>query len=428
MHIFRTFVLAIASNAPCFLLCCLPIMPKLRIKPKTLYVIIALNAMAISTYYIVRETFFWQYRWLDTEIILLFYVAYIYQYKKCFDVDFSKLLYIFLIVQAFSNILNIAAKYLSIIFYPEEAMVFVAPSYMVFLLILLVISYPFVFYLLKYKLKDALDELSSRSFRKLCITPILFFVIHMIYVNIFSQSEYQDTDMIAIYILIVIVGAIIYVVSLSTALDETKAARLKSDMESLQHQMELQAQNYAQLIESIETTKKVQHDMRHHLAVIRAYVDQDDKESLEAYLEQYTMQMPKDNESPICSNYVVDAVVRHHLSALKGMDVDIDIKLRFDGVHGISDADLCILFGNLLENAVNSILRQKSGNKFIHAECSVIADKFMILVDNSCDEHKLKKQGIGQRSVIAVAKAYEGTARFELSDHVYRNSVMLKLK
>lgn len=428
MNPLRILILSVSTNLPCFLLCCLPLLPKLRFKRKTLYFIIVLNALGISLYYILREYFFPQYRSADTVTILIFYVIYIYQYWKCFDVDLSKLLYIFLIVQAFSNILNIAAKFLSVNLFPEEATMYAAPSYNMFLLIFLAVSYPFMYYLLKYKLRPALDELSSRSFWQLCITPVLFFVIHMIYVNMFSRSNYQDKEMIAIYILIVIVGTIIYIVSMSTALDATKAARLKSEMESLQHQMELQAQNYARLIESIETSKKVQHDMRHHLAVINAYIDRDEKQALRNYLEQYKKQLPSEADTPICSNYAVDAVIRHHLAALKGSKVDIDIKLRFTGVKGISDADLCILFGNLIENAVNSILCQKSDHKFIHAECSVIADKFMILVDNSCDEHELKKQGIGQRSIIAVAEAYEGTARFELKDHVYRNSVMLKLK
>ena len=428
MNPLRILILSVSTNLPCFLLCCLPLLPKLKCKRKTLYLIIAANVLGISLYYILREYFFPQYRWVDTVTILFFYVIYIYQYWKCFDVDLSKLIYVFLIVQAYSNILNIASKYLSVTLFPAEATMYAAPSYNMFILIFLTVSYPFMFYLLKYKMRPALDELSSRSFWQLCITPVLFFVIHMIYVNLFSRSNYQDKEMIAIYILIIIVGIIIYIVSLSTALDATKAARLKSEIESLQLQMEFQAQNYAQLIESIETSKKVQHDMRHHLAVINAYIENDEKQVLKDYLEQYMKQLPSDIDTPICSNYAVDAVVRHYLAALKDVEVDIDIKLRFTGVEGISDAVLCILFGNLIENSVNSILRQKSDHKFIHAECSVIADKFMIMVDNSCDEHELKKQGIGQRSIIAVAEAYQGTARFELKDHVYRNSVMLKLK
>lgn len=422
--VIATFVL----NSPFYLLCCLPFLPKLLIKRKSLYILIILNVVGLSAYYMLREHFFPQYRWLDTVIIFVFYAFYMYEYRKCFDTDVSKLVYVFLIIQAYSNIINIASKFLSVNFFPQEATVYAAPSYTVSLFILTSISYPFMFYLLKNKLQMALEELSSKSFWQLCITPIVFFAINMIYVNIFARSNFQDVEMFVIYILILIAGCIIYIVSLNTALDATKAARMKSDMNSLQRQMELQAESYAHLIESIEATKKAQHDLRHHMAVIGAYVEQDDKSQLEIYLDQYRKQLPAENDSSLCSNYVVDAVVRHHLRVLKDMDVDIDMKLRFSDVRGISDADLCILFGNLIENSVNSIRKQQSGKKFIHAECTVIADKFMILVDNSCDQHHMKKHGIGQRSIMAVAKSYDGTTRFELKDNVYRSSVMLKLK
>lgn len=424
----RIVVSSFILNSPFYLLCCIPFLPKLRIKRKSLVILIILNVLGISAYYMLREYFFPQYRSIDSIIILLFYMFYMYEYKRCFDTDISKLAYVFLIVQAYSNILNIASKYVSAHFFPAEATVYAAFSYSIFLLIFTLFSYPFVYHLLKTKLQNALDMLPSRSFWQLCITPILFFAINMVYVNIFARSNFQDGEMFIIYILILIVGSIIYIVSLNTALDVTEATRLQSDMEFLQRQMALQAENYAHLIESIETTKKAQHDLRHHMAVIGAYVEQDDKSQLEKYLQQYARQLPKDNEIPICSNYAVDVVVRHHLAALKDVDVKLDIKLLFTDVRGISDADLCILFGNLIENSVNSILKQQSGKKFIHAECSVVADKFMIFVDNSCDQHHMQKHGIGQHSIIAVANAYQGSARFELKDNVYRNSVILKLK
>ena len=423
----RILISSFILNSPLFFLCSIPFLPKLKIKRKSLYILILLNAFVISLYYLCREYFFPQYRSLDTFIMIAFYAFYMYEYKICFDVELSKLVYVLLIIQAYSNLINIASKYISVHFFPEEATIFAAPAYLLMIALLSGTSYPLLYYLLKNKLQEALDELPSRSFWQLCITPVLFFFINMIYLNLFAGSGFQDGQMFAIYILILIAGAIIYIISFCTALDTAKAARLKSDMESLQKQMELQAQSYAHLVESIEITKKTHHDIRHHIAVISAYVEQDDKLQLKKYLEQYMQQLPKENDGPICSNYAVDAVVRYHLSALKDIYVDVDIRLRFQGVQGISDADLCILFGNLIENSVNSVMKQKTKKKFIHAESSVMGDKFMILVDNSCDEHVMQKQGIGQRSIIAVAKAYQGTARFELKDNVYRNSIMLKL-
>lgn len=428
MNEVRIFISVFVLNFPIFLLCTIPFLEKLKIKLSSLLLIIVVNIMFLSLFYVMINIYFAQTKWVDTIGMILFYMLFLYEYKKCFDIELAKLIYVFLIAQVYANMLNIASQYLSAHFFPESVDEFIALPQTLILGGFMVITYPFVYQFLKNRLHDALDMIPVKNFWQLCISPILLFIVNMIYLSTFDQFTYHDVEVFLIYILMIISGLITYFVSLRIALDAAKAVLLESEREALKDQMELQTRSYLNIIQMLDVTKKAQHDLHHHMAVIHAYLEQDDQAYLKEYLTQYMQQLPKEQDVVICSNYAVNAVVQYYISLLKDNDVEVNLKLDFSNAEGISDADFCIIFGNLFENAVISLNKQQLGHKFLHAECSVIADNFMILVENSCDDHYLRKKGIGQRSILAIANANHGTARFELNEHVYESSVMLRIK
>jgi len=104
----------------------------------------------------------------------------------------------------------------------------------------------------------------------------------------------------------------------------------------------------------------------------------------------------------------------------------------------ISDSDLCIVFWNLLENALEACKRQRASTPFITVSATLAGDYAVIAVDNSFDgdinkdkdiflSSKRDGKGIGITSVQAVAEKYHGQTKFEFLDNVFRASVMLQV-
>lgn len=104
---------------------------------------------------------------------------------------------------------------------------------------------------------------------------------------------------------------------------------------------------------------------------------------------------------------------------------------------GIAGTDLCIVFGNCLENAIEACERMSSGKKFIRIKSEFRGAMLIILVDNSFEgavrrdgetflSSKRSGSGIGVTSVQAVAKKYNGMAKFEPDKTVFHVSVMLQ--
>lgn len=420
----RIFIFSFLMNLPYYLLCCVPFFPKLRVSKRTVITMIVSTTVFVGLYYALRNYLFPDGRWMEQIALPIFYLAYMVQYIYCFQINLPKLLYIFLVVQAYSNIINFTAKYIDVRLFPDDEMVLAATPYGCIALGIMALSFPFLYRFLKNKIQTSIDELEDRSFWMLCITPALFLIINVIYTWIFI-GKMNDAGIFFVYILVLITGFLTYFITFRTTLDSTKRARLEADMCSMERQLELQARGYRQLADNISEVRAARHDLRHHLAVITAYVEGNDEEGLKKYAADFLKNLPDDNEPFLCKNYAVDTIVRYYLSRARREGAEIDVKIVLSPNVGIPDAELCIVFGNIFENAANSIEKQKAGRKFIYSRCTAEAEKIVLILDNSTDAQKDFRPGVGLSSVKAVAERYGGGVRFERDGEIYRSSIML---
>ena len=420
-------------NAPHYLLCCVPFYPQLRVRRSVLYLGIVVTALLMAVYYGLRATVMPYLGDYHDLIMVAFYLCYLLQYKRYFDISLPKLLYIFFFAQAYSTVLNVLGKFVDVRFFPDHIAQIGATSYALIVLLMMALTYPLLFRFFRGKLRRAFDQLPSHSFWLLCLTPALFYLINTLYGAILygqmaAERPSFDQTVFVIFILLAATGLITYVVTLNTALDAAKRARLESDMAGMERQLTLQAQGYEQLTENIERMRAARHDLRHHLSVMTAYVEKGDREGLEEYLEDYRRSVPDEAEPPVCENYAVDVVVRHYLAQAAQAGARLDVKLALPMNAGVPDADLCIVFGNLFENAALAVARQSAGDKFIAARCSCGDGRIVLTVDNSTGPTPPGRGGVGQASVRAVAQRYAGSARFEWNAGVYQSSVLLSIQ
>ena len=103
----------------------------------------------------------------------------------------------------------------------------------------------------------------------------------------------------------------------------------------------------------------------------------------------------------------------------------------------ISDTDICIVFGNCLENAIEACRRSKDGKKFVNIKSEPRGNMLIFVIDNSFDVianmegdtfllSNRNGQGMSISSVKAVVNRYDGTSRFEALADIFRVSVMLQ--
>lgn len=424
-------------NVPYFLLCCAPFLPELRVSRRVLGASTVLTGLLIAAYYALRETAFPALRTYHDLILLGFYGLYYLQYQRYFRVRPARLLYVFLVVQAYSTAINVVCKFVDVRLFPGHFAKVTATSYSLMVMALMAASLPFVWRFFTGRLRTAFASLPDEGFWRFLVTPAIFFVVNEIYINLlygrmFRETGRLDTQSLLIFLLILTAEFFIYFFLMRSAIDSARHAALAADMRSMERQLALQARSYEQLTRSIETTRAARHDLRHHLAAMAAYIERDDKEGLRAYLADYQRSLGDGGETSVCGNYAVDVVTRHYLALARSAGAALDVRLDLPQEAGVPDSDLCIVFGNLFENAALAVARQAAGPRYLTARCVAENGHIVLTVDNTTDPAALQppsalERGVGQTSVAAVAEKYGGAVDFTLEGHVYRASVLLNI-
>jgi len=212
---------------------------------------------------------------------------------------------------------------------------------------------------------------------------------------------------------------------------------LETENRSINRQLALQGEHYNVLQTHITETKRAEHDLRHHLSVIQSYNNAGESKKLEEYLSNYIGSLPGKADITFCENFAVSAILQYYINIAGKEGIQVDVNTIVPGETGVSDSDLCIIFGNCVENAIEAC-RKLEGEKFIKIRSNHTGKLLTINISNSFDG-KLNKEGdsfmsrkhtgegIGISSVRAVVDKYGDSARFETDGNVFRVVIILRI-
>lgn len=210
----------------------------------------------------------------------------------------------------------------------------------------------------------------------------------------------------------------------------------------------LEKQQYIAFAELMREHRTERHDFRHHLSVIRTLAERGETEQLCIYLQSYAATAPQEAEPAVCENPIANVVLGHYLSLARTQCIAVDCDLQLEHDVGVSDTDLCVLLGNLLENAIEACQNVPEAQRFIRVRSGRMGDGLYLTLDNSYDgvlqEHgghyqsrKIKQRpaaeitneyrvGLGLSSVQALVNRYNGVLKIQHTETAFMISVMLE--
>lgn len=218
------------------------------------------------------------------------------------------------------------------------------------------------------------------------------------------------------------------------------AREMGANMRLLRENQFLQIQDaqYEKLQRSIEETRRARHDLRQHLMVLQDCIENRDWEVLSRYANAYGESIPPETLRSYSKNRAADAVLRYYAERAAQQQIEIEIFVQMEERTAIPEPEFCVLLGNLLENAVESCLRQER-ERFIRVNVRQQGEGLLsVTVDNACRQEPVVEQGrlrsvkhrgvgLGTESARRIAERYHGDLRFQWEDGVFYTSVMLNL-
>lgn len=133
--------------------------------------------------------------------------------------------------------------------------------------------------------------------------------------------------------------------------------------------------------------RTLRHDLKNHLNAALGLLERGEAEKAHEYLVELTNSQALHSIRRICENEIVNVVVASKLEIMEQQGICGDIRITLPAELSLSNVDLCALFGNALDNALEAV--QKAEDKKITLRCKAERGMFMLRLQNPLagDEH-----------------------------------------
>ena len=289
-------------------------------------------------------------------------------------------------------------------------------------LVLLVVSLPFL---------RARNNLSGRQLLVFSVFPVTQILCSAaIQALIFYPPRYEYTSVLLVVTALFLVSDSLL---FRTMVRTEQRVQLEVENALLESQLDAQLAHYGDLTAQYEQIRAMRHDISHHLNTINALLQAGNLQAASAYSEQLLPAQTYSSRLGSCRNPVVDAFLytRTQEAGLRGVPVRADVSLPVE--LPVSNTDLIVAFGNLLDNALEAC----SGIPDAQITLRAHMDKGYLVIQESNPVRARQPQGkkprripelergVGFRVLGGLAKKYDGSFRHTCENDTYTVTLLL---
>lgn len=436
MDAFIKFLQALFSFAiiiPSGLFCFLPLKNQLRyhiskiiITFLCLFLIIgSLSAVAIMLFHIDNLNLV-----LFTDFIIFYFFL-----KSVTKAGTARCLFVFISVCCLVSFFSLYAYFINA-FFQEEISRGVDTSYNIIQMGLTLAVTALLFPLTKYY-AWMIDNINiGKVWYLFSILPIALMVsniytIPISYANIRVGKVYAKGFIITIFelALYLIVFILFYIFS-KTTIEKTKLTERNNILEI--------QKSYTESLQSyIKYTSKARHDFKHSVHVMSRLADEGNLSALKDYIAQYENSLTVTAPVRICKSEALNALFNHYRQQAIENNVDINWRIDLPENSRILDVDLCSIFGNILENAIDGCCTVEEGKRYFNLTSEIKGDCLYIVSTNNYGKPlrmdgeefsstKHQGKGIGLYSMKSITDVYDGIFEAGNNDGEFFVNIVMK--
>lgn len=416
---------------PCALLAAVPFRSERYSFRKMMVMIVSLYFMGVG-----RRLLSLYFPDFTVPLAILWIVMYLFAFKIVFCVLLDKLLFVLITILNYASIIAISYNYVGDKLFKEQLNIYpYCIEASIILVLMFFVSLPPFYYFLRNKIAPLMEEkLNDNIWRFLWMVPGTFCIF-------FYYNLYTDDSILAFsgltrnFIFAMVISAgFFFVLTLVQRLIIENSTSLQLKIEN--QQLSMLVLQYESLQGRMEETRQARHDIRQCMAVIQSYLQTGDREELQQFAVRYCETLPDDIPITYFRNTALNAVICYYSFMAGRLQISFNAQIHYPELSMIQDTDLVVLFGNILENAVEACVRQQEGSRFIRLIVQPKGGMIVIALDNSYDgvpicngedlqSSKRKGIGIGLQSIRKITQRYGGVASFNGDGHVFSVSVLL---
>ena len=285
--------------------------------------------------------------------------------------------------------------------------------------------------LIQFKNKSNDIKMSKSLIVLYSVFPIITLVVGIILIGGFGA------DIDPLYSIFGVLAEILLVVANISVFYLFERYSIKSnkefEMELEQNQLNLKREYLEDKLEKQILSAKEMHDLKNELFAIKQLLKEDFDSGIKKIDE--VCQIVNGMQNIVyTSNDSVDALINNKKKIIDANDIDFKCDCYISGFEGINIIDLCVLLGNLIDNAIEACLKLDLNRK-IQLSFRQVNDSLNIIIKNtfindgnlelSTTKKNKLNHGYGLGSIKAIVKKYNGYVDINKSDELFTVSILL---
>ena len=159
------------------------------------------------------------------------------------------------------------------------------------------------------------------------------------------------------------------------------------------YQRELLETHYAEVNNMYHQMRGWRHDYRNHIQTMKAYAAAGDWEAIKNYLDLLDTDLNTVDTVIKTGNAMADAILNSKISLAKSKDIQVHADAHIPYALPISEIDLCVILGNLFDNAIEASLPLPPEQRLIRVYMDNKGNQLYISFTNFTAGKKQKKLG-----------------------------------
>ena len=205
------------------------------------------------------------------------------------------------------------------------------------------------------------------------------------------------------------------------------------------YQNKLMKQQMEEIENIYMTMRGWRHDYHNHLQSLKGYLSLNKVDQMKNYLNELETDLDSIDTLYHSGNLQLDSILNAKLSIAEKGQIRIHCDASIPPQLHVSDLDLCVILGNLLDNAIESCRKIKNPDeRFIRVYIGILKKQLYISITNATSETvkqrtdhyfttKRGDHGHGLKRVDQVVKKYDGYLNRQNEPGVFATEIVLPL-
>lgn len=221
--------------------------------------------------------------------------------------------------------------------------------------------------------------------------------------------------------------------------DKREEFRLRSENEFMNHVLERQYDHYQMAQGNMELLRREFHDMKHFLIAMRS---EPDAKRREYYLEEFEQALQMHEALSDTGNRVLDVILTTKSAYCIQRKISFNCMADGSLVDFIAVKDICSIFGNAIDNAIECVKEYSDSEKrIINLYMYKKNQLLMIQIENYCENTILfqsslpkttksnaRYHGYGLKSIKASAEKYNGSMTIQRKENWFTLQILIPFR